>query len=83
MDEEYNYTEYKVVRKYYINGEKVAEVTGGWKVGIIGENISANELSEENPNWKFSCHVGNFSSVIPGLFPLNSICIDGYPLYSV
>lgn len=52
-DEEYNYTEYKVVRKYYINGEKVAEVTGGWKVGIIGENISANELSEENPNWKF------------------------------
>ncbi len=50
---DYNYTEYRVIREYYINGEIVATVTGGWRAGIIGENISANELSEENPNWKF------------------------------
>ncbi|NBI69308.1 hypothetical protein D1646_21535, partial [Pseudoflavonifractor sp. 60] len=44
-------TTYKIVREYYVNGEKNATVTSGPKDGTVGDTIEGADLNSKNPNW--------------------------------
>lgn len=52
-------TTYKIVREYYINGEKAATVKGGDKEGYVGDIINGNDLVENNPSWRYYTVDGN------------------------
>ena len=46
-------TTYKVVREYYIDGTKVATVSGAARDGSVGDQVYGQKLADENPGWNF------------------------------
>ncbi len=46
-------TTYKVVREYYIDGTKVATVSGAARDGSVGDEVYGQKLADENPGWNF------------------------------